>query len=130
GLPAWLRQRLFGSLGSALLTLLSAVIIVALVWPAIRFTLIDAVWTGSSRDDCLAEKVGREVGACWPFIAAKFRQFMYGFYPIDQQWRGELTYAVGAILLVPLLIPPLPPKKINSILFFLGFFFVSFFPLV
>ena len=46
--------------------------------------LIDAVWDGSSRTDCLAEKVSRPVGACWPFIAAKFAQFMYGFYPADQ----------------------------------------------
>ncbi len=78
------------------LTLLSALVLAALIWPAIRFLLIDAVWDGSSRDDCLAETVGRPVGACWPFIAAKFAQFMYGFYPADQVWRVNLTYAIGA----------------------------------
>ena len=93
-------------------------ILAALVWPAIRFLLIDAVWDGSSRVDCLAETVGRPVGACWPFIAAKFAQFMYGFYPADQVWRVNLTYAVGVVLLVPLLIPRVPYKTLNAILFF------------
>jgi general L-amino acid transport system permease protein len=130
GVPGWLRQRLFGSVANTILTLLSAIIIAALVWPAIKFTLIDAVWTGSSRDDCIAEKVGREVGACWPFIAAKFRQFMYGFYPFDQQWRVNLTYVIGVILLVPLLIPRIPYKIVNAILFFGVFPVVSFFLLV
>ena len=67
----------------------------ALGWPTLRFLLIDAVWTGSSRDDCLPETVGRPVGACWPFIAAKFAQFMYGFYPETEHWRVDLTYALG-----------------------------------
>src|SRR3954451_25273701 len=130
GMPGWLRQRLFGSVANTILTLLSAIIIAALVWPAIKFTLIDAVWTGSSRDDCIAEKVGREVGACWPFIAAKFRQFMYGFYPFDLQWRVNPTFVIWGVLLVALLIPRIPYKIVNAILFFGVFPVVSFFMLV
>ena len=80
------------------------------LWPTVKFLLIDAVWTGTSRVDCLPETVGREVGACWPFVRAKFTQFMYGFYPASEQWRVNLTYALGAILLVPLLIPRVPYK--------------------
>ena len=38
-----------------------------------------------------------QVGACWPFIAAKFEQFMYGFYPDDQRWRVNLTFVLGAL---------------------------------
>src|SRR5207247_1580092 len=77
------------------LTLVSIVIIVALAWPTVKFLFIDAVWTGSSRLDCLSETVGREVGACWPFIKAKFAQFMYGFYPASQQWRLAVSFALG-----------------------------------
>jgi general L-amino acid transport system permease protein len=65
--------------------------------------------------------VGREVGACWPFVRAKFAQFMYGFYPESEQWRVNLTYALGAILLVPLLIPRVPYNGLNAILFFVVF---------
>jgi general L-amino acid transport system permease protein len=88
------------------------------------------VWDGASRVDCLPETAGHPVGACWPFIAAKFDQFMYGFYPEDQQWRVNLTYALGAILLAPLLVPRLPYKAINAVLFFGVFPVVAFFLLV
>ena len=83
-----------------------------------RFLLIDAVWDGASRIDCLPEKVGREVGACWPFIGAKFRQLLYGFYPLQELWRVNLTAALGVLFLTPLMIPSAPYKVINSVVFF------------
>jgi general L-amino acid transport system permease protein len=121
------RARLFGGALNTTLTLVSAVIIVSLVWPTVKFLFIDAVWTGSSRLDCLPETVGREVGACWPFVKAKFTQFMYGFYPESEQWRVNLTYALGAILLVPLLIPSAPFKGLNALAFFGVFPVLAFF---
>jgi general L-amino acid transport system permease protein len=124
------RARLFGGVFNTMLTLVSAMVIVALVWPAVKFLFIDAVWTGSSRLDCLPETVGREVGACWPFIKAKFAQFMYGFYPESEQWRVNVTYALGAILLAPLLIPSAPFKGLNAVVFFAIFPIVAFFLLV
>jgi general L-amino acid transport system permease protein len=124
------RARLFGGVFNTVLTVTSAVIIAALLWPALKFLLIDAAWTGSSRVDCLPETVGREVGACWPFIKAKFAQFMYGFYPASEHWRVDATYALGAALLAPLLIPAVPYKGINAILFFGVFPVVAFFLLV
>jgi general L-amino acid transport system permease protein len=125
-----LHTRLFGGLLNTALTVVSAAIIAALVWPTIKFMLIDAVWTGASRVDCLAETVGREVGACWPFITAKIGQFMYGFYPADERWRVDVTYAIGVVLLVSLLIPRVPWKGINAILFFGVFPVLAFFLLV
>jgi general L-amino acid transport system permease protein len=121
------RARLFGGALNTTLTLVSAVIVVLLVWPTVKFLFIDAVWTGSSRVDCLPETVGREVGACWPFVKAKFTQFMYGFYPESEQWRVNLTYALGAILLVPLLIPSAPFKGLNAVVFFGAFPVIAFF---
>src|SRR5262249_2208268 len=51
------RARLFDGPFNTALTLVSIVIVVALVWPAVKFLFIDAVWTGSSRVDCLSETV-------------------------------------------------------------------------
>jgi general L-amino acid transport system permease protein len=130
GPAIWLRQRLFGSLSNTLLTIASLALLAALIWPATKFLIIDAVWTGSSREDCIAADAGRDVGACWPFISAKIRQFIYGFYPADEQWRVNLTYAIGAILLVPLLMPRAPYKAANAIAFFGIFPVVAFFLLV
>jgi general L-amino acid transport system permease protein len=130
GALAWTRAHLFDGPFNAVLTVVSAVVVAALVWPAVKFLFIDAVWTGSSRVDCLPETLGREVGACWPFIKAKFAQFMYGFYPASEAWRVDLTYAVGVILLVPLLIPQAPYKRLNAILYFGVFPVAAFFLLV
>jgi general L-amino acid transport system permease protein len=121
---------LFGSALNACLTLAGFALIVLLAYPTIRFLLVDAVWSGTSRTDCLAETVGRPVGACWPFVFAKFRQFMYGFYPESEQWRVNLTYAIGVILLVPLLIPQLPFKRLNAVAFFFVFPVLAFVLLV
>jgi general L-amino acid transport system permease protein len=114
----------------AVLTLVSLLLIWLVIWPVVKFLLIDAVWTGSSRSDCLAETLGREAGACWPFIKTKFSQFIYGFYPASERWRVDLTFATGALLLLPLMIPRLPYKTANAIVFFGIFPFVAFFLLV
>ena len=67
------------------------------------------------------------VGACWPFIQAKFSQFIYGFYPEAERWRVDLTFALAALLLLPLLIPRLPAKSLNAGLFFIALPVVAFF---
>ncbi len=89
--------------------------------------LIDAVWTGTDRNACLAENAGHAVGACWPYVHAKFTQFIYGFYPEPERWRANLTFILAGLLLLPLLIPRLPAKGLNAGLFFLAFPFVAFF---
>jgi general L-amino acid transport system permease protein len=67
------------------------------------------------------------VGACWPYVQAKFTQFIYGFYPEPERWRANLTFGLAALLLLPLLIPRLPAKGLNAGLFFIAFPIVAFF---
>jgi len=130
GFVGWVRHNLFNGWAGTLLTLFSIYLLWVLIPPVIRFLLIDAVWTGTSREDCLVEKVGREVGACWPFVWAKLTQFIYGFYPWDQHWRVNLTFFLGTALLIPLLIPSAPYKRENAIAFFGILPIVGFFLLV
>jgi general L-amino acid transport system permease protein len=127
GLVGFLRTRLFNSPTNILLTIAGALLIWFTVVPALRFLLVDAVWQGADRNACLEQNVGRPVGACWPYIAAKFDQFIYGFYPQPERWRANLTFLLGALLLLPLLIPRLPAKGINASLFFVAFPVVAFF---
>jgi general L-amino acid transport system permease protein len=118
---------LFNTPTNILLTVLSALLIWFTVVPTIRFLLIDAVWTGNDRNACLAENAGHPVGACWPYVEAKFSQFIYGFYPEAERWRANLTFLIGTLLLLPLLIPPIPAKGINAGLFFIAFPVIAFF---
>ncbi len=117
----WIGGRLFNSVGNSILTVLGIIGLAALAWPILRFLALDAVWRGADRAACLPETVGRDVGACWPFIAAKFDQLMYGFYPADQRWRVNLVYGLGALALAPLLVPRVPYKTLNAVLFFGAF---------
>jgi general L-amino acid transport system permease protein len=127
GLIGLLRTRLFNSPTNILLTAFGALLIWFTVIPALRFLLVDAVWRGSDRNACLAENAGHAVGACWPYIAAKFDQFIYGFYPEAERWRVNLTFVLAGVLLLPLLIPRLPAKGLNAGLFFIAFPVVAFF---
>jgi general L-amino acid transport system permease protein len=124
---AWIRSRLLGSPTSILLTIVSALLLYFTIVPSVKFLIIDAVWTGADRDACLPEKIGREIGACWPFVQAKFQQFMYGFYPQNQLWRPNLVFIIAVVLLIPLLIPRIPGKTVNAVLFFFAFPVVAFF---
>ncbi|WP_291684933.1 amino acid ABC transporter permease [Bradyrhizobium sp.] len=127
GFVGFLRTRLFNSPTNILLTIVSALLLWFVAVPALKFLLVDAVWSGTDRNACLAENAGHPVGACWPFIQAKFSQLMYGFYPESERWRVNLTYVLAAILLLPLLIPRLPAKGLNAGLFFFAFPVVAFF---
>jgi general L-amino acid transport system permease protein len=127
GLVGFLRTRLFNSPTNILLTIASLLLLWFTVVPALKFLLFDAVWHGTDRNACLAENAGHPVGACWPYVQAKFTQFIYGFYPEPERWRVNLTFVLAALLLLPLLIPRLPAKGVNAGLFFVAFPIVAFF---
>ena len=127
GFVGFLRTQLFNSPTNILITIVSALLLWFVVVPALRFLLVDAVWTGGDRTACLAKNAGDVVGACWPFIQAKFAQFIYGFYPEPERWRVNLVFLLSVILLLPLLIPRLPAKGLNASLFFAALPVVAFF---
>jgi general L-amino acid transport system permease protein len=127
GFVGFLRTQLLNSPTNILLTVLGLLLLWFTVIPALKFLLIDAVWQGTDRDACLAQNVGHPVGACWPYIEAKFPQFVYGFYPQSERWRVNLTYLLAVLLLVPLLIPRLPDKGLNAGLFFIAFPVIAYF---
>jgi len=127
GVVGFARERLFNSPLNIMITVVGTILLWLILVPSVKFLLIDAVWTGSDRNACLEANVGRVVGACWPFVQAKLDQFIYGFYPSGERWRVNLTFVLGALLLLPLLIPRAPAKALNSGLFFIAYPVIGFF---
>jgi general L-amino acid transport system permease protein len=127
GLVGFVRTKLLNSPTNILLTIVGILLVWFTVVPAFKFMLVDAVWHGTDRNACLDQNAGHPVGACWPYIGAKLDQFIYGFYPVEERWRVNLTFVLAAVLLVPMLIPRLPGKGLNAGLFFLAFPVVAFF---
>lgn len=117
GFVGWARENLFASKTDTLLTLFTFVMILYLIEVILGWAIINASFTGNDRTACLKDVQG----ACWPFIDAKFSQFIYGRYPIDETWRVDLVFLAGALGLVPMLMPHAPYKRANMI-YLLGFY--------
>lgn len=94
------RQRLFATPAAAIVTLLIAALIAWVAVPLIRWALIDANWSGTTRNDCTAG------GACWVFIRMRFGQFMYGLYPSEERWRANLTGIIFALGIASVFLAP------------------------
>ena len=118
---AWVRQNLFSTPGSAVLTLLALALVAWVVPDLVRYLLLDAVWSGDGAA-CRANPDG----ACWAFVAKKFQFFRYGAYPESEYWRIDFTEAAGAVLIVWLLRTSLPRRNIAALLFFVVYPVVAF----
>ena len=84
-------RALFATPINAALSLCGIVLLVVLIPPLAKWTLIDAAILGDSRDDCIVHS-----GMCWPYVKAKFGQWIYGRYPLELRWRADLAFALFA----------------------------------
>ncbi|HWJ76037.1 MAG TPA: ABC transporter permease subunit, partial [Kaistia sp.] len=117
----WARKNLFSTPINSVLTIVAALFIVWCLVPVIRFTIIDAVWTGDDRAAC-----AQASGACWAYVKAYLPQFIYGRYPIDERWRVDIVYGLLALALVPMLIPRAPLKRLNAAFLLFAYPLIAF----
>ena len=116
----WARQNLFSTWGNTVLTLLGFYIAYVAIVGAVNWAFLNATWVGEDGSACT--RAG--AGACWPFVQAKFSQFMYGRYPFEERWRVDLTYVLAVAGLVPLMIPSVPGKL------WLAIYTIAIFPIL
>ncbi|KAI93586.1 hypothetical protein T281_15810, partial [Rhodomicrobium udaipurense JA643] len=86
-------RRLLGRAVNAAVTLTLGVALAFVAYGALSFLIFGAAWSGDV-SACRATE-----GACWPFVGAKLKQFVFGRYPDDELWR-----AAAAMLLPPALL--------------------------
>ncbi len=122
GVLGWLRHNLFSSWGNAILTLVALYLVWRLLEGIVSWGIINAVWSGEDGTACQVEGSG----ACWAFIRAKFSQFIYGRYPLDERWRVDLVYVMALAGLVPLMVPRIPGKAWSAGYTFLPFPAIAF----
>lgn len=97
----WIKENLFSSITSSILTLLSFLLIYYTLPPLLDWMIFDATWSGT-KDEITKE------GARWIFIIEKFNQFIYGFYPEELYWRPNLALFIFVVYVIAF-------KKIDSI---------------
>ncbi|MBS0312857.1 MAG: amino acid ABC transporter permease [Burkholderiales bacterium] len=95
GLVPWIRSNLFGSVPSAIATLIIGGVLFyflpkLLNWAVFTATVVPNV------DACRADGAG----ACWGVIAEKYRLILFGRYPFEEQWRP----LVATLLLIALIV--------------------------
>jgi general L-amino acid transport system permease protein len=96
GRPARLRARFFHGPAATLVTLGFAALLAWALWHAVDWGVLRAV----TAPDAAACKAPAR-GACWGFVAEKWRLILFGRYPYEAQWRPAVaTLAVVAMLLV------------------------------
>ena len=122
GFGGWLKTNLFATPRDTALTIVTFLFLLWIIPPIINWAFIDAVWNGESREDCL----GPEVGACWAFVKAKFGQFMYGRYPLEERWRVNLSGLLLLAGLIPIAIPSVPYKRENALYLLVVFPILAF----
>src|SRR5215470_2836142 len=118
GVLAWLKERLFSSVASTLMTILIVLLLLWSVPPLIDFLIVHATWTGSDREACLPSPARPEVGACWAFIGDRFAYIVYGSYPIAGRWRVDTFFVMLAFGTAWLLWLDAPRRDIGAIYFF------------
>ena len=83
-----LLRTLFGTPGTATLTVAILALLSWAVPPLWRWGVTGATWVAASRVGCPTG------GACWAFIKARLGLFLYGGYPAGEQWRVDLAAAL------------------------------------
>lgn len=134
GVIGWMRKNLFSSVTNTILTLIGVFLLYLVLPGTLNWTLFEAVWSGSSREACATIPQGGELpegwsAACWPYVGAYLKLFIYGRYPTEELWRVNLTLFMFFAGLIPLAMPTMPFKRENLI-FMLGIFPVASFILM
>jgi general L-amino acid transport system permease protein len=89
-----LRERFFSSWLDGLITLGIVLLLWKTVPPFVHWAFLDAVWQPYP-------KACRDAhGACWGFIAEKYRFILFGTYPYEQHWRPALSILILLVLYV------------------------------
>jgi general L-amino acid transport system permease protein len=91
-----------------------------IAWPLVQWAVLDADFRGETREDCTGG------GACWVFVRARFGQFMYGFYPVDERWRVNVAVLLLIGASVPLFVPRFRSKMALGCALLCGYPVVAF----
>ncbi|MDB5590792.1 amino acid ABC transporter permease [Enterovirga sp.] len=126
GPVGWVRENLFSSPLNIALTLLVAFLLWIALPPFLRFMIFDAVWTGSDRNACREDVIGRPVGACWAFVWDRLSYFVYGSYPPAERWRVDTFFALLTVGAVWMLWLKAPRRGLGAAYFFIVFPVLSF----
>jgi len=105
----WARENLFSGPFNTIVTLVSLAFIYLILSILIPWASHNT-WNATSLADC-REITGKDHGAaCWGVINERWRQILFGNYPVHLRWRPILDLVLLGVALAPILFTNLPRK--------------------
>ena len=111
GVVGWVYQNLLSSPLNIVLTVFGVYLLYLIVPPMVEWAFLKSIWTAESRNECWAKMEVPEEAACWAFIKGRLNLFIYGFYPVDERWRVNLSFVLLALAILPVLYDKLPGRR-------------------
>ena len=111
GAIGWVYKNLLSSPLNIALTLVGVYFLASIIPPMVEWVILDAIWTAESRVECWAKMSVPEEAACWAFIKGRLNLFIYGFYPVAERWRVNVSFVLLVFAILPVLYDKLPQRK-------------------
>ena len=117
GIVKWLRENLFSSVASSILTIIALWTIYKFVAFALPW-IANGVWNTESLAAC-REVLSGARGACFSVLTERWNQLLFGIsYPAEHYWRPAVAFVMLFFAAAPVLFFDLPRK----LLFFTGLY--------
>ena len=119
---SYIRKHYFATPLNSAISVLLALFTLWVLWSLFDWAVLKAIWGKGLNEECRAH----EHGACWSFVATRWRIVLFGLYPFEEQWRSALACLVMLAVAVLSCMPAFWSAKRLPILWVLGFatFFV------
>ena len=121
-----LARNLFSSWANTFLTIIALIFIYQVGSFCLNWAIFAADFRYNFQGELITDRglcskniMPGEYGACWAIIYARWDQFMYGLYPIEEAWRVNLVYALLPLAIIGILFDKIPFRK-----YFIYFTFV------
>ena len=111
GVVGWVYKNLLSSPLNIALTLVGLYVLYLIVPPAVDWAFLKSIWTAENRNECWGKMEVPEEAACWAFIKGRLNLFIYGFYPVAERWRVDLSFVLLVFAILPVLYDKLPGRK-------------------
>ena len=115
---SWLVKNLFSSWVNTILTVIALIFLYQVGSFFLNWAIFDADFRYNFQGELIIDRgfcskniMPGEYGACWAIIFARWNQFMYGLYPIEEAWRVNLIYALLPLAIIGILFDKIPFRK-------------------
>ena len=114
----WLVKNLFSSWVNTILTVIALIFVYQVGSFFLNWAIFDADFRYNFQGELITDRglcskniMPGEYGACWAIIYARWDQFMYGLYPIEEAWRVNLVYALLPLAIIGILFDKIPFRR-------------------